>query len=95
MGAWKQSGDALMAAESVADDMMVRMLIDPSTTPAAGEYIGFPNATGYPFLTPGVYPAPNTVIAKGISGLYIRAVKVQYTFDAEGKLIIVSRQQSE
>jgi len=95
LNGWRQTTDSLMAAESVADDMLIRMARNPSTTPAVGEYLPFAYATGYPFLTPAGQSAPGTIVGKGISGSYVRTVMVQYQFESDGRLTVISRQEAQ
>lgn len=95
LNGWRQTTDSLMAAESVTDDMLIRLARNPSTTPAAGEYLPFAYATGYPFLTPAGQSSPGTLIGRGVSGNYVRTIKVQYQFESDGRLTIISRQEAQ
>lgn len=96
LSGWRQSTDAIFAAESGADDFLYRVLRNPSVTPVGGtEMASYPNASSYIFLTPGAGNAPNTLITKGIAGNYIRIIKVQYTVDGDGRVTIITRQETQ
>ncbi len=95
LSGWRQTTDSLLAAESVTDDMLIRLARNPSTTPAAGEALPFANATGYPFLTPAGQSSPGTLIGRGVSGNYVRTIRVQYQFESDGRLTVLSRQETQ
>ncbi len=89
----QQSTDALLAAESTADDLLIKLARNPypTTVLTPGATIAFTNATGYVYLTPPAPPLPGMVIAKGVSGKYTRTINVIYQARNDGRLLVLTR----
>ena len=89
------STDALFAAESTADDLLIKLARNPypTTTVAPGASITYANAVGYAYLTPPAPPLPGMVVAKGVSGKYTRTINVIYQARNDGRLTVLNRQE--
>jgi hypothetical protein len=87
------STDALFAAQSTADDLILKLVRDPSITPAPGSSIQYPNAVGYPSLTPAAPPIPGVIVAQGVSGTYTRTIEVIYQLEDDGRVTVISRNE--
>lgn len=92
----QQSTDALLAAESAADDLLVKLARNPypTTVITPGASVALENATGYVYLTPPAPPLPGMVVAKGVSGKYTRTINVIYQARNDGRLAVLTRQES-
>jgi hypothetical protein len=91
---WQNSLNAQIAAESMSDDITLRLIRDPQMTPAPSEQMQLNGATSYVTLTTAqVTGQPNTLDIRGVSGDYVRKIKILYIVE-DGKPHILSRQET-
>ncbi len=94
MMGWQNSLNAQIAAESMSDDITLRLIRDPQMTPAPSEQMQLNGATSYVTLTTAqVTGQPNTLDIRGVSGDYVRKIKILYIVE-DGKPHILSRQET-
>ena len=94
MMGWQNSLNAQIAAESMSDDITLRLIRDPQMTPAPNEEMQLNGATAYVTLTAAqVTGQPSTLDIRGVSGDYVRKITILYIIE-DGKPHILSRQET-
>lgn len=94
MSGWQNSMNAQIAAESFTDDIILRLIREPNMTPAPGEQMEINGATAYVTHTPPqVTGQPTGLTIRGVSGDYVRNIKILYVVE-DGKPHILSRQET-
>jgi hypothetical protein len=94
MMGWQNSLNAQIAAESMSDDLTLRLIRDPQMTPAPNEEMQLNGATAYVTLTtPQVTGQPSALDIRGVSGDYVRRITILYVIE-DGKPHILSRQET-
>lgn len=94
MMGWQSSLHAQIAAESMSDDITLRLIRDPQMTPAPDEQMQLNGAIAYATLTKAqVTGQPNTLDIRGVSGDYVRKIKILYIIE-DDKPHILSRQET-
>lgn len=90
---WQQSLHALMVAESLTDDIMLRIVRNPNLTIQPDEKFELNGAFAYPTLISAQTSGqPNALIVRGIAGDYVRSIRVLYILQ-NGSLEILTRQE--
>jgi hypothetical protein len=93
MMGWQNSLNAQIAVESMTDDIMLRLIRDPQMTPAPNEQMQLNGATATVALTTAqVTGQPNMLDIRGVSGDYVRNIRILYVIE-EGGPRILSRQE--
>jgi len=94
MMGWQNSLNAQIAAESMTDDIILRLIRDPQMTPAPDEQMEINGATAHAALTVAqVTGQPNALEIRGVSGDYVRKIKMLYIIE-DGRPRILSRQET-
>lgn len=79
MSGWQHSIYAQIAAESIAEDTMLRLIRNPELTFSSDDTLEINGATARVFYTPPTESnQPHTIHARGTSGGYVRNIKIQY-----------------
>lgn len=93
MMGWQNSLNAQIAVESMTDDIMLRLIRDPQMTPTPSEQMQLNGATATVALTTAqVTGQPNVLDIRGVSGDYVRNIRILYVIE-EGGPRILSRQE--
>jgi hypothetical protein len=93
MMGWQNSLNAQIAVESMTDDIMLRLIRDPQMTPTPNEQMQLNGATATVALTTAqVTGQPNVLDIRGVSGDYVRNIRILYVIE-EGGPRILSRQE--
>jgi hypothetical protein len=93
MMGWQNSLNAQIAVESMTDDIMLRLIRDPQMTPTPNEQMQLNGATATVALTTAqVTGQPNSLDIRGVSGDYVRNIRILYVIE-EGGPRILSRQE--
>lgn len=95
MYGWQQNLDALFAAESLADDVLLKLVRNPSLTLSPENVLNVGNAQA----TATIYHAqvseqPEMIVVTGTSGSYVRKLRITYVID-NSKLQIISRTETK
>jgi len=94
MMGWQNSLNAQIAAESYLDDITLRLIRDPQMTPIPNEQMTINGAIASVTHTPPQTTGqPSSISVRGVSGEYVRNIKIQYIIE-EGSLRILSRQET-
>ncbi|MBP6993859.1 hypothetical protein KBB12_01300 [Candidatus Woesebacteria bacterium] len=91
---WQRSLDAQIVAESMTDDLVLRLIRDPQMTPSPNESMEVNDA----IATVEYFPAqvagqPSVLKIRGTSGDYVRKTELLYVIE-NGKPHILSRQET-
>lgn len=91
---WQNSLDAQIVAESMTDDLVLRLIRDPQMTPSPNEKMEINNATATVEYTPAqVIGQPNILKVLGTSGDYVRKIELLYIIENDQPHIL-SRQET-
>lgn len=91
---WQNSLDAQIVAESMTDDLVLRLIRDPQMTPSPNEKMEINNATATVEYTPAqVVGQPNILKVLGTSGDYVRKIELLYIIENDQPHIL-SRQET-
>lgn len=92
--AWRQNLDALFVAESMADDVLLKLVRDPTTEIDPNDVLNLNEANAYATITHSQQPGePEMIVVKGVAGSYIRSIRIIYRVD-NGKLQVLSRRET-
>jgi len=89
---WQKSADALFAAESYADDYVLRLVRNPNTTPRPGEKFEINGATAYQTLFGAPSGKPNILFIQATAGGYSRSIRLIYILE-DGEIKIIDRSE--
>lgn len=93
MMGWQNSLNAQIVVESMTDDIMLRLIRDPQMTPIPDEQMQLNGAIATVALTPAqVTGQPNILDIRGVSGDYVRNIRILYIIEGGGPHIL-SRQE--
>lgn len=94
MMGWQDSLNAQIVAESLTDDITLRLIRDPQMTPIPNEEMTINGAVASVSHTPPqITGQPSSLSIRGVSGNYVHNIKIQYVIE-EGGLHILSRQET-
>ena len=90
---WQDSLNALFVAESLTDDMMLRIVRNPSVSPSSNELMTLNGASAFASLLHAqTTNQPNILVIRGKAGNYTRSIQVLYIIE-NGKPKILSRRE--
>lgn len=92
---WQQNLDALFAAESLADDVLLRLVRDPSVIISPENAFHVNNADAYATIYHGQQSnQPEMIVITGVSGSYVRKIRIVYVIE-DNKLQVLARQETK
>jgi hypothetical protein len=91
---WQKSAEAMLSAESYADDHILKTIRNPNLEIENGSQVELLGSTIRPVLFKGLQGKKNVLFINSTKGSYTRTLRLVYTL-TNGELVVIDRSESD